>query len=148
MTTRTRSAPSTWGLSTRQMRLVGRWRFVKPTSFRASSWTWPRSRRWPTSSKRGAHCCSISWRSDNQLNNMNIVRLRSRMHCLGRAFFAATAALLLASTIHATDAQPRVGVLHLSGVVDNVVAGYIHDGLARAASDGDAAALITIDTPG
>jgi membrane-bound serine protease (ClpP class) len=79
---------------------------------------------------------------------MNIVRLRSRFRWLGRAFFAATAVLLLAGTLHASDAQPRVGVLHASGVVDQVLAGYIHDGLVKAAADGDAAALITIDTPG
>jgi membrane-bound serine protease (ClpP class) len=79
---------------------------------------------------------------------MNIVRRRSRMRWLGRAFFAVNAALLLAGTVHASDGQPRVAVLHASGVVDQVLAGYIHDGLARAASDGDAAALITIDTPG
>lgn len=79
---------------------------------------------------------------------MKIARLRSRLRWLGRAFFALTAALLLAGTLHAADAQPRVAVLPLNGIVDNVLQGYLHDALAQAANQGYAAALIEIDTPG
>ncbi len=79
---------------------------------------------------------------------MNIVRHRSRLRWLGRAFFALTAALLLTGTIHAADAQPRVAVLPTNGIVDQVLAGYLHGALATAAADGYAAALIEIDTPG
>ncbi len=39
-------------------------------------------------------------------------------------------------------------VLPTSGIVDNVMAGYIESGLQRAASDGASAAIIQLDTPG
>jgi len=43
---------------------------------------------------------------------------------------------------------PRVAVLTATGVVDNVMAGYLGDGIAGAAQDGDTAVVIELDTPG
>jgi len=54
--------------------------------------------------------------------------------------------LLLAPTIH--GAGKTVEVLTATGIVDNVMAGYIGDGIASAERDGDAAVVIEIDTPG
>lgn len=42
----------------------------------------------------------------------------------------------------------RVVVLPTTGVVDQVMAGYLRDGIARAARDGAAAVIIRLDTPG
>jgi membrane-bound serine protease (ClpP class) len=54
--------------------------------------------------------------------------------------------LLLAPTIH--GAGKTVDVLTATGIVDNVMAGYIGDGIASAERNGDAAVVIEIDTPG
>jgi membrane-bound serine protease (ClpP class) len=43
---------------------------------------------------------------------------------------------------------PEVVVLPTSGVVDDVMAGYIAGGISRAESDGAAAVIIELDTPG
>lgn len=48
----------------------------------------------------------------------------------------------------AAAGTPEVTQLHLSGVVDPFEARYIEGGVAAAADRGDAAVLITIDTPG
>jgi membrane-bound serine protease (ClpP class) len=47
-----------------------------------------------------------------------------------------------------TSGARTVLELRLDGVVDPFTAGYLSDGIARANADGDAAVLITIDTPG
>jgi membrane-bound serine protease (ClpP class) len=44
--------------------------------------------------------------------------------------------------------SPTVEVLHANGIVDNVMASYLSDGIAGAAGDGDAAVVIELDTPG
>lgn len=54
--------------------------------------------------------------------------------------------LLLAPAIH--GAGKTVEVLTATGIVDNVMAGYIGEGIAAAERDGDAAVVIKIDTPG
>ena len=72
----------------------------------------------------------------------------SRLRWLGRLFIAAGLALLVAAPGLAEDGQPKVYVLPTSGTVDQVMAGYIHDGLAKAAREGAAAAVIELDTPG
>ena len=79
---------------------------------------------------------------------MNAARLRSRLRWVARLVFASAAALLLSGTLHAADTQPRVAVLPTTGIVDQVLSGYLHDALAKAASDGYAAAIMEIDTPG
>lgn len=43
---------------------------------------------------------------------------------------------------------PRVVVLTATGIVDNVFAGYLADGIARAARDGASAVVIKLNTPG
>ncbi|HJP66573.1 MAG TPA: nodulation protein NfeD, partial [Actinomycetota bacterium] len=48
----------------------------------------------------------------------------------------------------AAPAQPVVTELRLSGVVDPFTASYVNGGIARANDEGDAAVLLTIDTPG
>jgi membrane-bound serine protease (ClpP class) len=45
-------------------------------------------------------------------------------------------------------ASPRVVLMPLTGVVDQVMAGYVHDGLAQASREGAAAVVLEIDTPG
>lgn len=79
---------------------------------------------------------------------MNTVRLRSRLRWLVRAFFAAGATLLLAGTSLADEGRPRVYVMTTTGIVDHVMAGYLHDGFERAANEGFAAVVIELDTPG
>ncbi|MGO9206349.1 MAG: hypothetical protein ACLQBX_09240 [Candidatus Limnocylindrales bacterium] len=56
--------------------------------------------------------------------------------------------LLLVGTGAARAATPRVIVLPLNGIVDQAMAGYVLDGLAQAASEGAAAVVLEIDTPG
>ena len=79
---------------------------------------------------------------------MNSVRLVTRLRWLIRAVGAAAAALLLSGVVFAQGEQPQVAVLPTNGIVDQVMSGYLHDGLAKAANDGYAAALMEIDTPG
>jgi membrane-bound serine protease (ClpP class) len=55
---------------------------------------------------------------------------------------------LIGSFVLGQDAQPRVYLLPTTGIVDQVMAGYLHDGIAKAQREGAAAALIQIDTPG
>jgi membrane-bound serine protease (ClpP class) len=56
--------------------------------------------------------------------------------------------LLLALAGSAQAASPRVTVLTASGAVDNVMAGYLGDGIAAAERDGVSAVVIELDTPG
>jgi membrane-bound serine protease (ClpP class) len=79
---------------------------------------------------------------------MNTVRLRSRLRWIARAFFAVGTALLLTGTLSAADERPRVYVMTTTGIVDHVMAGYLHDGFERAANEGFAAVIIELDTPG
>jgi membrane-bound serine protease (ClpP class) len=67
---------------------------------------------------------------------------------LGRAFFAAGATLLLAGASLADEARPQVYVMTTTGIVDHVMADYLHDGFERAANEGFAAVIIELDTPG
>jgi membrane-bound serine protease (ClpP class) len=79
---------------------------------------------------------------------MNTDRLVSRLRWLMRLVFAGGAALLLTGSVLGQEAQPRVYTLPTSGIVDQVMAGYLHDALAKAQRDGYAAVLIELDTPG
>ena len=79
---------------------------------------------------------------------MKLLRVASRLHWLARLGFAAGLALLLIVPALADDATPKVYVMPTSGTVDQVMAGYLNDGIARAASNGFAAVLIQLDTPG
>ena len=61
----------------------------------------------------------------------------------------AVALSVLAALDGATAATPiHVDLLPVTGVVDNVMAGYIADGIARANSEGAAAVVIQLNTPG
>ena len=64
---------------------------------------------------------------------------------------AALATLLGMSLLPAGAAQAatqHVVLLPLTGIVDQVMASYVHDGIASAASSGAAAVVLEIDTPG
>jgi len=63
-------------------------------------------------------------------------------------FAGALAALLVVASTQAQDAAPKVYVMPTSGIVDQFMSGYIRDGLAKAAREGAAAALIELNTPG
>jgi membrane-bound serine protease (ClpP class) len=65
--------------------------------------------------------------------------------------FSMLALMLLGTVLIATGARgatPRVVVLPASGVVDQVMATYLSDGIRRAGTDGASAVLIRLDTPG
>jgi membrane-bound serine protease (ClpP class) len=79
---------------------------------------------------------------------MNRVRLASRLRWLGRLAAAGGLALLLAGATQAEEAAPRVYVLPTGGIVDQVMSGYLRDGIARAQRDGYAAVVISLNTPG
>jgi membrane-bound serine protease (ClpP class) len=61
---------------------------------------------------------------------------------------AAVGALLLAATASAQAQAPRVYVMPINGIVDNVMLTYVQEGTAKAARDGYAAVVLQIDTPG
>jgi membrane-bound serine protease (ClpP class) len=65
-----------------------------------------------------------------------------------RLGLAAGAALAVVSSAHAQTDAPRVYVMPTSGIVDQVMDGYIRDGIAKAQREGAAAVLIQLDTPG
>jgi membrane-bound serine protease (ClpP class) len=73
-------------------------------------------------------------------------RLGRRLFGFVRAIVAATVALAVAGPALAADG--RIPVLPATGVVDNVMAGYLEEGIARAASSGSPAVLIRLNTPG
>ena len=79
---------------------------------------------------------------------MKSTSVATRLRWLVRLAIAAGLALLVAAPAFADGGAPQVYVMPTSGTVDQVMAGYLHDGIARAASNGFAAVLIQIDTPG
>jgi len=79
---------------------------------------------------------------------MNLSQVGSLLRSLTRLAFAAGLALLLVAPAFADDAAPTVYVLPTSGVVDQIMSGYIHDGIAKAQTEGGAAVLIELNTPG
>ncbi len=64
------------------------------------------------------------------------------------ALLSASLGMVLLSAGAARAAAPRVVVLPLTGIVDQVMAGYVHDGIAHAAAVGASAVVFEIDTPG
>lgn len=80
-----------------------------------------------------------------------VVAPRSRARTSGMGVRLAVALASLAWLVIAPvvrGAGPSVEVLHASGIVDNVMAGYLGDGIAGAARNGAAAVVIELDTPG
>lgn len=74
-----------------------------------------------------------------------------RTSALPRRLFLSLAVLGSLLAITATvgrAAAPEVVVLPATGVVDNVLAGYLEEGIAHAARDGAAAVVIRLNTPG
>jgi membrane-bound serine protease (ClpP class) len=76
------------------------------------------------------------------------------MHVRWAAGALALGALLLAgptatrASAEASAGRPTVRALELHGAVDPFIAGYLERGIAAANEAGDAAVLVTIDTPG
>src|SRR4051794_31291413 len=136
------------------MREVGRSPSVSGRSSRAALRRRKRSRPSPSASRHGARCCSPFFsrakpaRADNRYLHMNTSRGAALAHGLVRLCVAAGLALLLVTPTLADDTAPTVYVLPTSGVVDQVMSGYIHDGIDKAQREGAAAALIELNTPG
>ncbi|OGO55684.1 MAG: hypothetical protein A2V85_11585 [Chloroflexi bacterium RBG_16_72_14] len=74
------------------------------------------------------------------------MRHRSRLRLPLAPVFLLLGLFVLAAAGRA--AGPEVVVLPTSGVVDNVMAGYLGDGIAQAADEGAAAVVIELNTPG
>jgi membrane-bound serine protease (ClpP class) len=64
----------------------------------------------------------------------------------GAALIALVGWVLVAGAVRAADRE--VVVLPATGVVDNVLAGYLEEGIATAARDGADAVIIALNTPG
>jgi len=79
---------------------------------------------------------------------MKRFRRLSRLFWLGRLIAASGLALLVVLPVLADDTAPKVYVMPVSGVVDQVMSGYIRDGLDKAQREGGAAVLIQLNTPG
>jgi membrane-bound serine protease (ClpP class) len=78
------------------------------------------------------------------------VRLRRSVLLAGLAWLLVAALDHPAGRAVAADATtpPHVDVLTATGVVDNVLATYVEEGIERAAQDGSAAVIVTLNTPG
>ncbi len=72
---------------------------------------------------------------------------RSKAQVVARILAAFGLVLLLASPALGKEGD-RVYVMPTSGVVDQIMDGYIRDGIAKAAREGAAAVVIQLDTPG
>jgi membrane-bound serine protease (ClpP class) len=77
-----------------------------------------------------------------------MTRSISPLRSLHRLLPALGLLLLAGAVTQAQDAERHVVVLPTSGVVDQVMAGYVREGIARAEADGAAAVVIELDTPG
>jgi membrane-bound serine protease (ClpP class) len=74
--------------------------------------------------------------------------LRRLFVAAGLAWLVVAAARGPVDAIRAADGTAPIYVLTTTGVVDNVMAGYIEEGVARAAADGSPAIVIQLNTPG
>jgi len=72
---------------------------------------------------------------------------KSRVRLLSRVLFGFGLALLIAGQTFAQDSK-TVYVMPVDGVVDQIMEGYIRDGIAKAEREGAAAVVIQLDTPG
>ncbi len=78
------------------------------------------------------------------------VRLRRSILLAGLAWLLVGALDSPSDLVLAADptTPPHIDVLTATGVVDNVLATYIEEGIERAARDGSSAVVITLNTPG
>src|SRR3954465_11880623 len=79
---------------------------------------------------------------------MKTSRVAALAHGLVRLCVAGALALGLVTPTLANDSAPTVYVLPTSGTVDQIMSGYIHDGIPKAQREGAAAAPIQLNTPG
>jgi len=78
---------------------------------------------------------------------MNRHKSRSRARIVARVLLGFGLVLLLAAQALGKEGD-RVYVLPTSGVVDQIMDGYLRDGIAKAQREGAVAVLIQLDTPG
>ena len=87
-------------------------------------------------------------RQGRTLGSVERTYVRRTARCLLAAVTLAFCGLAAGAATAQTEGASTVLGLRLNGVVDPFVADYLERGIADAASAGDAAVLITIDTPG
>ena len=87
-------------------------------------------------------------RQGRTLGSVQRTYVRRTARCLLAAIVLVCGALAAGAATAQTQGSSTVLGLRLTGVVDPFVADYLERGIADAASAGDAAVLITIDTPG
>jgi membrane-bound serine protease (ClpP class) len=75
-------------------------------------------------------------------------RLRARLRVASRAVVLLGLMLLLIAPLARAVEPGTVVVLPTTGVVDQVMAGYLQDSITQAAADGAPAVVIELDTPG
>jgi membrane-bound serine protease (ClpP class) len=79
---------------------------------------------------------------------MTAERLAIQLRRLTRLLFAMGLAALLVGTAYGAEPAQRVYVLPTSGIVDQVMAGYLREGIAKAHRERMPAVIIELDTPG
>jgi membrane-bound serine protease (ClpP class) len=89
----------------------------------------------------------VEQKADNHSRQMNRRWGKSRVSLISRALFGFGLALLLAGQALGQSSN-EVYVLPVDGVVDQIMEGYIRDGIAKAEREGADAVVIQLDTPG
>jgi membrane-bound serine protease (ClpP class) len=77
-----------------------------------------------------------------------VPRRRIPVHLASGIIVLAGLLMLIAGTVRGQESSGTVIVLPTSGVVDQIMAGYVREGIAKAATDGAPAVVIQLDTPG
>ena len=90
----------------------------------------------------------VSNECDNPAKLMRSSRFATKFRNLTRLLLAAGLALVVVGSLHAADGEKRVYVLPTSGIVDQIMAGYLDSAIERAEREGAAAVVIELDTPG
>ncbi|CAN5653801.1 nodulation protein NfeD [soil metagenome] len=78
---------------------------------------------------------------------MTSIRVLRPIRHLARLCLALGLAAFLVGSVYGAE-PARVYVMPTSGIVDQIMAGYLRDGIARAQREGMAAVVIQLDTPG